>query len=85
MRLLLALWASGLIAQDTVALAAVIYSGILLMTLSWVRIALLECNSMYCLTVVIFPIWLIRIFLLGGGILDIASCAPPVILGFQDP
>ena len=85
MRLVPALWISCLIEYYTVSLGSAMDIGLLLITLSRVRLDLLAMNPRDKLTVSIYHTSLLILLLLGGGIMGSTRRAPPVILVLQGP
>ena len=58
---------------------------LLLFTLSSFRLAFLARKLRDVLSVRIIPIRLISVIILGGGLLVLTICAPPVISGLEGP
>ena len=72
-----------IIAEYKIALGVAMASGLLLLTLSGVRIAFLTINPRYQLTVRVSLIGTFSLLLLGGGLLVFLSHSLPVFPGLQ--
>ena len=72
-----------IIAEYKIALGVAMASGLLLLTLSGVRIAFLTINPRDRMTVSISLIRILSLLLLGGGLLGFTSHATTVIPGIQ--
>ena len=81
-RLVPAIRALFIIAYHTVTLDESMARGILMLTISGVRISYLVRNSRDCFSVIIIPTRLLSLILLCGGLMGFAIRANPVVFGF---
>ena len=72
------------IAEDTVTMGALVASGLLMLTLYRVRLALISKIPRNLLTVIICPIRLSGLIIVNG-VIGFPSQSPPFFLGFQGP